>query len=258
MGPTGEVRRISDAILARILEGTYPSDLHLPAEVELAAEFACGRSTVREALRHLHGVGVVQSRRGSGAMVRDFRREGTPALLPSYLLAGRFDQPAAVLGHELLAMRAELALQAVRLAARYADPEGLAEARARLLRAPALEGDLPGHALNELELFRALVCASGVWPAVWLANAFWAPMRELYGMLAAAAGEVPAGYQAQMERLVALIAARDEVAAEAHLRAWLAHVDPRLLRALERVFVAGASAQRAPTAPERDEREVSE
>ena len=37
-------------------------------------------------------------------------------------------------------------------------------------------------------MFRALVCASGIWPAVWLANVFWAPMRDLHGMLAGSVG----------------------------------------------------------------------
>jgi DNA-binding FadR family transcriptional regulator len=169
-------------------------------------------------------------------MVRDFRCEGTPALLPSYVLAGRFDQPAPVLARELLGLRALLALQAVRLAARYAEPESLTEVRAILARAPSLEHDFAAHALNELELFRILVCSSRIWPAVWLANVFWAPMRELYSMLAASVGQIPTGYQAQMERLVELIEARDEAGAESHLSAWLSHVDAILLRELEQVL----------------------
>lgn len=236
MDLSGEVRRVADEILGRIISGAYPSGLRLPSEADLAVEFSCGRSTIREALRHLTGIGVVKSRRGSGALVLDFRREGTPALLPWYIFSGRFDRPAPVLARELLGLRALLALSAVRLAARYAGPDGIAEVRAILARGPALERDFAAHALNELELFRALVCASGIWPAVWLANVFWAPMRELHGSLATSVAHIPHGYQAQMERLVELIEARDEAAAEAHLRAWLAQVDDMLLRALERVL----------------------
>src|ERR1700686_3427839 len=132
MTPTGEVRRVADDILGRIMSGAYPAGLRLPAENDLAAGLSCGRSTVREALRHLAGLGVVASRRGSGAMVLDFRREGTPALLPWYVLAGRFDRPVGVLARELLGVRTQLAAQAVRLAARYAEPQAIAEARAIL------------------------------------------------------------------------------------------------------------------------------
>src|SRR5271155_1541627 len=105
MNPSGEVRRVANEILGRIVAGAYPAGLRIPAENDLAAELSCGRSTVREALRHLTGFGVVKSRRGSGAMVLDFRREGTPALLPWYVMAGRFDRPAGVLASELLGVR---------------------------------------------------------------------------------------------------------------------------------------------------------
>src|SRR3954467_13923953 len=87
MDLTGEVRRVAHEVLGRIVSGAYPAGLRLPAENDLATELRCGRSTVREALSHLAGMGVVKSRRGSGAMVLDFRREGTPALLPWYVLA---------------------------------------------------------------------------------------------------------------------------------------------------------------------------
>lgn len=240
MVPNSEVRRVSDEILHRIVSGAYPAGLRLPSEADLGSQLVCGRSTVREALRHLTGLGVVRSRRGSGAMVLDFRREGTPALLPSYVLAGRFDRPAGALARELLGVRTLVALQAVRMAARYADAAGLAEARAILARAPTLEADRIAHALNELELFRALVCASGIWPAVWLANVFWAPMRELHGMLAGSVGAIAEGYQADMAHLLDLIEIRNEPAAEAHLGAFFARVDETLLRELEWVLEASS------------------
>jgi DNA-binding FadR family transcriptional regulator len=234
------MRRVADAILARIVAGTYPGGLRLPSEVDLAAEFACGRSTVREALRHLAGLGVIQSRRGSGAMVLDFRREGTPALLPPYVLAGRFDRPAVTLAQELLRLRSLLAKEAVRLAARYAPEGALAEARA-ILASAAAERDPARHALLELDLFRALVCASGIWPAVWLANSFWAPMRELQAMLAPAVGAPPAEFQPAMGRLLDLIEARDAGGAERHLGAWIDRVDAEILGAMARALGGGAA-----------------
>src|SRR5262245_59511141 len=131
---TSEVRRVADEILERIVGGGYAPGVRLPSEVDLAANHSCGRSTVREALRHLGALGVVVSRRGSGAQVLDWRREGTPALLPLYVRAGRFDRPAPVLARELLRMRGMLAAEAVRLAALYAEPESLAPAQRILAR----------------------------------------------------------------------------------------------------------------------------
>ncbi len=251
MVPDGEVRRVADEVLGKIVAGTYPAGLRLPSEIDLARELSCGRSTVREALRHLAGLGVVKSRRGSGAMVLDFRREGSPALLPHYVRAGRFDRPVPVLARELLGVRGLLAGEAVRLAARYGAPSSLAEARRLLARARELEGDRVAHAWNELEIFRALVCASGIWPAVWLANSFWAPMRELHALLAPVIGAVPPDYQAEMTRLLELIEAKDEEGASRHLRAWLDRVDRELLSQLEQVL--GAAPGPAPSASSRPE-----
>jgi DNA-binding FadR family transcriptional regulator len=243
MAPEGEVQRVADQILGKIVSGAYPAGLRLPSEVELAAAFSCGRSTVREALGHLAGLGVVRSRRGSGAMVLDFRREGTPALLPRYLLAGRYDLPIGVLARELLGVRTLLAAQAVRLAARYAAPAALDEARAILARAPDLAGDPVAHGDNDLDFYRALVCGSGVWPAVWLANVFWAPMRELHDRLAPVVGRIPEDYDAQMAALLGLIEARDEARAEAHVVAWFGRVDEMLVKDLELLLGAGSNGE---------------
>ncbi|APR77838.1 Transcriptional regulator, GntR family protein [Minicystis rosea] len=247
MGPKGEVKRVAHEILGRIVAGAYPAGLRLPAEADLATELSCGRSTVREALGHLAGLGVVKSRRGSGAMVLDFRREGTPALLPSYVMSGRFDRPAAVLARELLGVRTLLAAEAVRLAARYADRAALAEARALLARAPSLAHDPVAHGINELDFFRALVSASGIWPAVWLANVFWAPMRELHDRFAGIVGLTPPDYQEQMGRLMDLIEAGDSAAASAHVTRWFARVDAELVGKLEMLLaLAAPSTNEAP------------
>jgi len=240
MGPTGEARRVANEILGRIVAGAYPAGLRLPAEVDLATEFSCGRSTVREALGHLAGLGVVKSRRGSGAMVLDFRREGTPALLPSYIMSGRFDRPVGVLARELLGVRTLLAAEAVRLAARYAQRPALAEARALLAKAPSLARDPVAHGINELDFFRALVSSSGIWPAVWLANVFWAPMREIHDRFAGVVGRIPADYQDEMGRLMDLIEAGEERAAEAHVVKWFARVDASLVGELEALLALAA------------------
>jgi DNA-binding FadR family transcriptional regulator len=235
-----EKRRVAHELLTRIVSGAYPPGLRLPAENDLADTLECGRSTVREALTHLASLGVVKSRRGSGAMVLDFRREGTPGLLPFYVLAGRFDRPVGVLAREFLAMRTLLATQAVRLAARYADARAIAEARAILARAPALERDPAAHAGNELDFFRALVTGSGILPAVWLANVFWAPMREIQDQLAGTVGKVPTGYQPHMTRLLDLIEKRAVTKAEAHVTSWFERVDEGLAVELEQLLGVAA------------------
>ncbi len=249
MAPGGEVKRIADIVLARIIAGAYPMGLRLPAEVELADELSCGRSTVREALQHLATLGVVKSRRGSGAHVLDFRREGTPALLPAYLASGRFEKPLLVVATELLRLRSLLALEAVRLAAEHATVGALSEAKNILGRAKATR-DPVEQAMDELDLFRALVCASGVWPAVWLANAYWAPMRETHALLAPAMGGSPKDYAEVMGRLLDLVERGDASSAVKHLEKWLARVDDVLLGRL-----AGVLGEGEPSAPRREVRQ---
>ena len=238
MDPKSEVQRVSRILLERIIDGTYPKGLRLPSESALAEELACGRSTIREALRHVADLGLVKSRRGSGAMVQDFRREGTPALLPTYLAAGRFDTDPLTLAREMLRLRTMMATEAVRLATLYADSEGLSEARACLDRAPDLERDPAAHALNELDLYRALVLASGIYPAAWLVNALWAPLRELNAVFAPALGRVQPHFQETMSELLERVESGDEQGALDVVGRWFERVDAAIVERLGTVIAA--------------------
>ena len=261
--PLGEVRRIADILLERVLSGTYPSGLRLPTETALAEEFTCGRSTIREALGHLNDHGVVQSRRGSGAHVLDWRREGTPALLPVYVRLGQFDVGPAPLADGLLRIRAMMACEAVRLAALHGTEQSLLPAETYLLRGPSLESEPAEHTVNELEFYRALAQSSGIWPAVWMVNTMWAPMNQVNRIFAAALGPVRSDYQKTMVKLFALVRARNADAAVAHVQGWFHRVDKELLRALERIVSASppvtlphaaAARSKTPRAPRRGPR----
>lgn len=67
-------RRHSDRIAAGlredILRGRYQPGQRLPAERELASRLAVNRGSVREALKQLEQLGLVEIRRGDGALVR--------------------------------------------------------------------------------------------------------------------------------------------------------------------------------------------
>jgi DNA-binding GntR family transcriptional regulator len=62
-------RRIRDALVARILDGTYPAGTRLK-ELTLAREFNVSQAPIREALRELEGSGLVTSERYRGTRVR--------------------------------------------------------------------------------------------------------------------------------------------------------------------------------------------
>lgn len=233
--PTGEVLRVADAILMKIVTGAYPAGLRLPAENDLAAELDVSRATLREALRYLTSLGVVFSRRGSGAFVLDFRREGTLSLLPAYATAAQFDRPLGIMIRELLRMRRVLALEAVRLAAMYATEETLAPVR-RYADILADCHDPLKHANAELNMFRELTHASGIWPAAWLANAFWGPMREIHERFAPMVGIVPDDYGAILEDTFRAIEEHDADKAVSLLGAHFDRVDTALAEKLDELL----------------------
>jgi DNA-binding FadR family transcriptional regulator len=234
--PTGAVLRVADELLRRIVADEYSPGLRLPAEVDLAAEFGCGRSTIREALRHLAGMNLVQSRRGSGAVVLDFRREGGLELMPVWFHVGRMEHPLPVIVVEMLRMRAALACEAARLAALYATPATLAPVRRLIERAESLVDKPVEHSLAELEIFRALTQASSIWPAAWLANAFIRPMREVHRMVAEPVDAVPADWPDVMAVLLGHVERRDAEGAVAHLGCHFERVDRKLTDSLQAIF----------------------
>ncbi|UOT05572.1 FadR family transcriptional regulator [Rhodococcus opacus] len=60
----------ADLLRARIASGEWEVGAKLPGETTLAAELGVGRSTVREAVRMLAGLGMVESRQGAGVFLR--------------------------------------------------------------------------------------------------------------------------------------------------------------------------------------------
>lgn len=239
MAKAGEVLRVADAILKRIVTGAYPAGLRLPAENDLAAELDVSRATLREALRHLTSLGVVVSKRGSGAYVLDFRREGTLALLPAYASVAQFDRPLGIMIRELLRMRRILALEAVRLAAMYGTEETLAPVRRHVEMLGDCRDPLK-HANLELSMFRELTHASGIWPAAWLANAFWGPMREIHERFAPVVGILPDGYGETLEKTFRCIEEHDADGAVAILGAHFDEVDNSLATKLDALLPTAA------------------
>ena len=60
---------VYEALLSRIVAGSYPENSKLPTEAELALELGASRPVVRTAIARLRESGLVASRRGSGSFV---------------------------------------------------------------------------------------------------------------------------------------------------------------------------------------------
>ncbi len=61
-------------LLAELAQGRYPVGSRFPTEMELCARFGVSRHTVREALRRLADMGLLQRLQGSGTLVRALRK----------------------------------------------------------------------------------------------------------------------------------------------------------------------------------------
>jgi DNA-binding GntR family transcriptional regulator len=70
VGRAGMRHHIRDAIVSRILEGAYPAGTRLK-ELALAREFNVSQAPVREALRELEALHLVQTEHYRGTRVRD-------------------------------------------------------------------------------------------------------------------------------------------------------------------------------------------
>ena len=57
---------VAEQLRDAILDGRFAAGAKLPPERELAAEFRVNRTSVREAIKVLEGLGLVQVRQGDG------------------------------------------------------------------------------------------------------------------------------------------------------------------------------------------------
>jgi GntR family transcriptional repressor for pyruvate dehydrogenase complex len=76
---------IADRIRVLILDGTLPADRPLPGERQLAARFGVSRGSVRDALRVLETIGLIEARHGQGTFPHELDVDRLVAPLASIL-----------------------------------------------------------------------------------------------------------------------------------------------------------------------------
>lgn len=126
-------RQLKQYILA---QGLRPGD-RLPTEEQISREIGVSRNVVREALRALESIGMIEARRGDGRFVRQFNFD---AILDNLAYAIYFDRHSF---DELMDVRAELETAFVGRASRSlneSDVEALAEI-VGAMRQKAAEGE---------------------------------------------------------------------------------------------------------------------
>jgi DNA-binding FadR family transcriptional regulator len=147
------VDQVIAALQAALEQGAFKPGDKLPAETELGRRFKVGRSTIREALRVLSHLGLVETWTGRGTFVV---RSQVTIEHPAVEL-----QPEQV--EDIWRFRFALELEAAKRAARRRDPEKLAEIRAALARTKvAVEsGDMDRTISADLDMHIAILEAAG-------------------------------------------------------------------------------------------------
>lgn len=114
--------QVADAIRQQVVDGTLAPGQALPSERELARQMEVNRSTVREALHRLEGMGLVTIHQGGATRVNDVLIDAGLRILP--LLVAPRGVPDAELLQDLLAIRGMLLCWTAREAARAVAAKG--------------------------------------------------------------------------------------------------------------------------------------
>lgn len=147
---------VAERLVAEIESGTLRPGDRLPSEPELARQFRVGRSSLREAIRKLHTLGVLEVVRGRGTYVRQ-RTEAEPSA--QFVQWSVTEGPGAA---EVLEVRLGLELAAAGLAcvrATQADIDALA-ARCREHEAARRTRDIDHLVHTDEQVHEAVVHAA--------------------------------------------------------------------------------------------------
>ncbi|HEY0673774.1 MAG TPA: FadR/GntR family transcriptional regulator [Longimicrobiales bacterium] len=214
--------RLARRIRAMIHEGEYQAGDRLPPIMEMARRFNVGHPSLREALKKLETMGVVQIRHGSGVYVR----RNHDVLV---VIAPDFTGPVTrELVLDLIQVRAPLELQSVRHAARNASEANLNEMRRLLTTAgDSLDDNAMLHLLNAA-YHREIALASGNTVLAQLVSVVQELFADAQQFICGALGPRHQERQEHLDILLAL-EQRDEELAVQRMRTHLEAAEAALL-----------------------------
>ncbi|MTD14898.1 FCD domain-containing protein [Nakamurella sp. YIM 132087] len=142
----------ADWLMGRITGGSWPLHSQIPTESELADQLGVGRSTVREAVRSLVQMGMLETARGRGTFVRATSPVNT--VLSEYLQAHSAEA--------ILELRRAVEVEAAGLAAVRRTAQQLTDLESDLARAESLVGTPVGDRPDRVpgKFHRDLVAAA--------------------------------------------------------------------------------------------------
>ena len=206
--------QIAASIADAVLDGVFPPGSTLPPERELAEQLGVNRTSLRQGLARLQQMGLIETRHGSGNVVKDPQALTHPAVVEA--LVRKLGPEFLV---ELLEIRAALGPLIGRLAARRGGPEG-ADALRAALAAVEEAGSAAARQAADLAYFRVLIRGSrnralGLLYR-WVEQAFGGREHEL-----TAAYEDATALVADLRAITEAVLARDATVAAAAVESYL-------------------------------------
>jgi DNA-binding FadR family transcriptional regulator len=191
--------------LQRLIESEFEVGVKLPSESELMTQFGVSRSTLREAVRVLTHIGLLEVRQGDGTYVR--AKTGLSEL-------ARRLQRAAI--EEVYEVRQILELEIARLAAQRHDETDLAQMQSSLQHRELARqtGDAVAFLEADIAFHLAVAAASKNAVLIEVYQTFVQSLREALAKLIRNDNQVGRIEQAQLhQQLLDAIATRDANAA---------------------------------------------
>lgn len=215
---------VAEQIQRRILEDLQPGDA-LPPERELVRMFRVSRSSVRDAIRKLELLGLVEPRQGAGTVVREPSTDVLSTPLTSVLLQKRKGIS------DLLDFRKMLEPPLARSAALHASPDQIAGME-RILEQQEMKVNAGGIAIDEDSQFHyciALAAKNRV--AVKVIDVLMDLLRKIRERTLQTEGRQQKSL-AGHRRILAALKRGDALAAEAAMRRHLAEIEKIVLQEL--------------------------
>ena len=237
--PLASVRR-ADGVVERlrslILTGAYPAGVRLPNERELADALAVNRGSVREALKRLEFLELIEVRHGQGSFVCEVSDSSALQLIEA-LLRDRRTITRDLL-RQILEFRRHIMVHVVELAAVNRGPAHVARARELLSRELDAGGD-PDSALEiDVEMNALLGDATGNLMYQFLSNLFTKLIRRLGPLYYNQRRDHSRSLATHRELLDALVAG-DPAAARRVLDVMLGYSEDAILTELEQLEAEG-------------------
>lgn len=138
-----------------LLSGALEPGQRIPGERELAQALEVGRSGVREAIKSLSLLGLLEVRHGSGTYLSNSPSDLLPKVIEWGLLLG------APRAYDLMEARSYIEVDAAGLAAEKRDDRAVTQLRELLARMEAVGSDIEAYVDADIEFHLTIAAATG-------------------------------------------------------------------------------------------------